>query len=439
MNYDLVAKQLNVNEVNGIIRITDTSYADNNILAKVKEYTRGNVKTWNLTKTNTDFNGENATVGDFTDSYKPQSGLTYNWTNGYTSSRVEYFDHEFVTGGWRFEWSSDEINHNLDKYSTNPILVTNGEQTDRKNGEYIGNVPSGITLGDNSFVVKRTSTNISDNDPQYVLDYESKWDSGFLGYYHHYYKKWHTITGSLDTYEAALKADNDIKIKFIGQAPEDGTISINSVKNIELDGNIGNKQLYKTEAQAATNTTPAIPATLTEKGTVNVTSTGGSIVHTGGDITAANVNLTATGNIENVNILAGDTVTLNATTIVPTNDSSTENMPENVPATISVEINSNKGALANVVTGDIGGANTEYFALNVHGGENGGNISQVASTEPMIQTVADRIDLITDTGSIYGQKIVNTEDNTSVTYTNYKLYGGQFANGIDSLSASVNA
>lgn len=105
-NHDVLSGVLNTGDVDGLIRITDTNYADGeNYSGKVSEWTKAGGKSWLL-----DMQGEKLanteTTVDIADGYSPQDGLLYSWTWGFQTGTTQHYveNHGFT---WWGAWSWD--------------------------------------------------------------------------------------------------------------------------------------------------------------------------------------------------------------------------------------------------------------------------------------------------------------------------------------------
>ena len=420
-SHDLKVGQLTTHDVNGLVRIQDTAKKT------LTEITNGKTVVKNI-----DSNGRISDTGTETPfdkakgfDYKPQKGLKYTWTSGKESTTYTKYKNDFETGGWDLKWSSSEAKKELAKWMKEHPDVTgetgSSQDAARKQGETIreGNSATGSQVTVSHQVVSKDTT----------VDGTRKWSSGLWGYYKHTEVTWTESTGSRDTYDASIQADNPIHVKFIGKAAEDGKISIDSKSNIELTGNIGNTKLYETKNSEGTITSRD------EKGTVAITSVNGSLVQNGGSLYGAAMDLAAREDIENIKITAGDTVHVSAI-----HDATGKNTLEQ--NTIDLTVNGAYQAKGNVVLGRIGSVvkdGDSYIAPANSTGITGlvdikttgqeGTISQ----EKTGSIVADRINLTSEHGSIYGQK------QTDGSYTTLKVYAGQQPLGLDTLDASINA
>lgn len=289
---NLTLGNINNNDVEGLISITDTR-ADGNTY--VTEYKRDKVETIKLVndKKTGEFkevpvSGEGFYVkdknGNYT--YTPDEGLRYNWTEGYeTTTKEEYKMSEYFKWWGAYTSKRDSL-HEYEK-DENKVPGGNGQtKTDKPLGSYIGKVDN--INNDKEYIF------IYDNDVNFNKTTVKEWTEyanwlHFKGWEHYEWKK---ETGSTQTYMSSVKADHAINIGFIGQ--ENGTIDVASNSNITLNGSLKNNN---------------------SGGHVNIDSTIGSIVQKNGSIDSDNITLNAKTGIENINITSiGDTVNLSAVT-----------------------------------------------------------------------------------------------------------------------------
>lgn len=420
-NYDLQVGDLITHDVAGLVSITDTAKQT------LTEVTKGKVTVKAI-----DSNGKVATSGttsSFTGSYSyaPKTGLRYSWTSGKEKTTFRRYKEDFKEGGWGMWNNGVEANTLatwMQENNPKPIESSLSKDDPRASGETIR---EGTTGG--SYVTV-SSKNIKDT---LTKEGERKYSTGLWGINKHYEVTWTESTGTLYTYDASVQADKSFSISFIGNAADTNSINLTSTNNIELTGTVGNTALYETKVNN-------VVTGRNEKGTINVTSQNGSIIQSGGALYGANINLAAAKDMKDITIVAGDVVNLSAI----------NNMAnQNLIAQNSMDITVKGAYLAkgNVVLGNMGsvisnnGVNsvpvndknekttgaTGLVEVSTEGSE--GNITQKAGS----LIVADRIDLNSANGSIYGQK----QSNGSVS--GLQLYAGQQPLGLDTLDASVNA
>lgn len=276
---NLSVGNINNNNINGLISITDTREVNGKQVSYTTEYTRNGVVTKEV-GTDKIVNLSGVTANKYT----PDKGLRYNWTEGYETSKKEKYEmHEYFKW-WGAYTSKKDVLHQH-QTEENRVSVSNGGSA-KQDGTYIGKV-NGI-----------------DNNKEYVFIYDNdvaidkisvkEWTEyanwlHFKGWQHY---EWTHDVGSTQTYMSSVKADHAIDIGFIGQT--NGTIDINSNSNIALNGSLKNNNSL---------------------GSTTINSSTGSIVQNGGIIHSDNVNLNAVTGIKNINISSiGNNINLNAVT-----------------------------------------------------------------------------------------------------------------------------
>ena len=314
-------------------------------------------------------------------------------------------------------------------HQKNPIAPYEPEQSyngPRDSGETI-RAATGTETYNNSVTI--SSKTLSTDT---VKESERWYSTGAWGYHKHYEVIWTESTGTVYTYDASVRADNTFNINFVGQTADNSSVSVSSVNNIELNGNIGNTQLYENTANGVT--------ARTEKGTVSISSQKGSLLQSGGGIYAEDVYLNAAKDMQGMTIVAGDTVNLSAINLMESHNDSAQH-------SIDVSIKGAGLAKGNVVLGNIGSVTTNATGSSMPINDKGekttgvtglvsiatsaveGNITQ--ANDSLI--VSDRIDLSSKNGAIYGQKQANG------SITALRLYAGQQSSGTDSDTGMVNA
>ena len=420
-NYDLKLGQMTTRDEEGLVSISDTT---RNTLTEIR---KGTATVKKLDTKNVDSN-----AGGFIDStgivgktdngyaYVPETGLKYTWTEGKDSTTYIKYNKEVTTGGWSFEWSSSESIDKLNQWVKDQTAGTSGttgggNTTDRPNGETIRESTGSQTYDNQVTVSKKHVTD------DIHIDGVSSSSSGWWGYYRKNSVTWTKSSGDRYTYDASIKADNPIGIKFIGQDAKDGQVSVSSTGtgDIYMTGDIGNTKLYETTVDDNTSRN--------EKGTVSISAKGGSLIQSGGSLYGENINLAARKDMQDIQITAGDTVNVSAVHDATGLDTLEQN-------TIDLTINGQGAAKGNVVLGNIGSvSNNAYLKDNT--GITGHVTIKTTGTEGTISQkednaiVADRIDLSSENGSIYGKTKADT----------LKVNAGQQPMGLDTLSASVNA
>ena len=416
LNYNLQLGELVVNDTKGQIVMADSglgrrlTYTTDGILwedydAKQHKFVKNEKKS--------------SSTGSTTYTFTPEAGLNYSWVSGYKKIEYERYQHSEKADwwGWDGDYDPDRDHDTLDKWEKieKPTEVgSTGDAPVARREFEVGYITTG---GDR----KRTVVEKVDDEevsitvtPDFVVDHYNvadpenktpelegteKWSSGYMGCHKHIRYTWKETFGSYQSDAAMVKADNPISIKFVGVAAKDAKVVVNSTgnKDVILTGNVGNTQLYSGDI---------------EKGTVRITS-GGSIVQDGGSIFGATVELKAAKDIQDVVMVSGKSINLDAITT-----------GKGSVSTIVKKANGLAGKDTAVQLGNYGGANAGVAALTADG-----NIYQRTtgyySNDVLVQ--GSRIDLTSNDGQI------GKSDKSIV------IKAGQQANATDTLSASVNA
>ena len=370
---DLQLGKLVSNDVEGIISITDTAKG------VVTEMTRNatvvkNVNEWDNEAGDWKIESESGASSI----YNPQDGLRYNWSNGQEVSTTEEYSNTIKAGLWGAVETMDRTD--LEKFEEEHKPTTAPEETNKNkpNGEYIG---QNSNAGENEFTVIYENNKYEENrtDPKV-----ERWSTGFLGWFKWEKYTWTVTTGTSQQYVASVKADNPIKIGFIGNADGNSAINVTSKGNIDLSNNI------KSSSSAST---------------INITSQGGAINQLGGSITGDNISLNAQIGMNDINITSiGDNVNLSAV--------------NNGVGYVDITVNGAYGKAGNVIIDKIT-TNSGGVALT-----SDGDIMQKGTD---VSVIADRIDLVSNNGA------VGSAEQALV------VHGGQtVTDATDSLSASVN-
>lgn len=431
-NYDLQLGDLTTTDAKGLVSITDTG---KNTLTEI---TKDSVVVKNI--------GSRGTIGSIISSgsyspgyyYQPKEGLSYSWTTGKQSTTYRRYKIDDVDGGWGL-WNNGATESQLANWKRDKIDLGGGttDAADRNGG---------ITIREDGISGNKVTISSQKLDePTVVKESERRYKTGLWGFHKHYEVIWTESQGTLYTYDASVQADKRIGVSFVGSSAENGAINVTTNKDLYLTGNIGNTKLYEVK-----NADNVVPDRL-EKGTVNLTTNGGSIIQSGGSLYGSNINLVATKDMKNISITAGDTVNVSAVHAVSNQSLLGQN-------TIDVTVNAAYLAKGNVVLGNMGSTVpvkdsfervigydpltgstgvTGIVNLSVTGSE--GNISQ---KDGNVRIVSDRINLNTNSGAIYGQKVETRDGQGNVigtSYTSMKVYAGQQPVGLDTMDASVNA
>ncbi|MGM9561958.1 MAG: beta strand repeat-containing protein, partial [Phascolarctobacterium sp.] len=425
LDYVMQLGNLTVNETSGLVKITDTAGGFNhNAAVRVTTVTDGHT-----VRDYYDSNGvltytSSGIVSGSKVVYEPTQNLRYTWTSGDRYTTYTRYTEDIMDGGWGL-WSRGATEEELAQWSVSDNQVGDSVPTgnvDRLNGETVV-VTTSPDSGVGYDIYMKYSAD-TDSNVDYVKESEERYTSGFFGCHTHYVVTWTKSQGTSETYYASLKADMPFTIDFIGSS--DSVINITSDKNnIELTGNIGNTQLYVDDP----NYVDSNGNMSVEKGTVNIKANDGSIIRAGGSIYGQNITLAAAQDIENVNITAGDFVNLEAV--------NTASGQSGYKYDIKLDVERAHGTAGKVILETIGAAtmvtndnvtsyesvtnstlNTGLVRINAEG-----DITQKNG----VAISADRIDLNSEYGSIYGSG------------GGLRVYAGQGASSSDTLSASLNA
>ena len=278
----------------GFIQIADSEQDRLTEYSKGKTRTIENYSAWlndNSKGKVTESNG--LSVGQSV-KYTPKSGLTYNWAEGTKqekTTRYYFLEHRQVWGLMpdpnytsdlkKLTETAEIIKRDYSEKFPDKVEIT-PEPTDSKpvaigNGEYISN---GTVMSDNlTLLAQNVMTGNSYGNHTVEGPRKSGWD------FHHYYDhRWTKSTGSKQIYQYSLKADYPIEVGIIG---ENGKSTI----NLENTSNKGG-DLYLTGTIR------------NDKGTLSITSQGGSIIQNEGiKISTDNINLAAQNDIKNIDVI----------------------------------------------------------------------------------------------------------------------------------------
>ena len=402
LNYDLQLGNLIVNDTKGVVSIMNSGSG------VITEIRRDGITTKEL-KGNTPVAADTHVKknGDGTYTYTPASGLAYSWVSGYAKTNYTRYYREFMSKWWGATAYQEQDSKTLDSWEDGATSqgTYNLSKENRPDGAFIS---TGVSFGDKEgarvdHVSKLlSSTTIQEGAPR-------KWSTGYLGCHKWLGYTWRKETATKQSDTAYVNASNPINIRFIGVEADKATVNITSTaennQKIILGGSIGNRAVYE-------NGTDHI-----EKGTIKINSTNGSIVQAGGNLYGANIVLSAKNDIDDIKIVAGDVVNLDAKST----------------GTGSVNVSVNN-ARYNTPSGDGG-----YTKGNINLGIFGGRSAAVATLQTVGsvyyknsafggagEMAADRVNLSTTGGQIgtAAQSVV--------------VHGGQQATGSDTLTASVN-
>ena len=412
--YNMKLGSLITNDVKGRVSITDTAgysvYYNNKKIpvSKVTEYTNGMMETYYVSSGGTKYEYmakyfDGAKGGQ----YQPKEGLRYTWTSGTKNTDYKRYTHDDMDGGWGL-WDLEEKDKDLQEWSTQENLTGSGSSANeaRKDGVVVQETND----------TRKTFMEYEHNqlgEPVRTIESERYYSTGLFGCHKHHEVTWKEETGSTDTYFASAKADYPIEVKFLGQKAEESVVKVHNVMGgIEMSGSIGNTQLYE-------GTDAAGNITHNTKGTVWINSgridVGEPVKQSGGALYGRIISVAGTGNLENINIAAGDDVYLKLKSWSQAGGEVTVNVSNLAGAKGRLHLDANSGELSE--------SGYRWKLLDVTNSSGNGDIIYAGYNA----IEADRINLTAANGSIYG-------DGGSAL----KIKAGQNASGDDSLSASIN-
>ena len=356
------------NKSEGLISITDTGKRT------LTEITRSGAKEYAISD-KLHQQGKDVSTSE----YNPLTGLRYNWTTGQTVSTSKTYQHTIKAGLWGLvETVNDEKLKEIEQ-NFGPIKTSDSANNPKPNGEYIGTINnSTVNTSDFSVIYDNKVLDNSKTGP----GEPERWSSGFLGWFKWERYTWTRHTGTSQQYVASVKADNSIKIGFIGH--DNGNINVNSNGSVDINGKLAS----------------------TAGGSINLTSNNGSITQNGVNMVSDNVNLIAQTGINNIGITSiGDTVNLSAA--------------NNKSGDIDITVAGAYGKAGNVLVGSIVNSGNDEIHLTADG-----NINQSGNAASII---GKRIDLSSINGAIGNNGTLQIKAGTEVV------------DATDSLSASINA
>lgn len=411
--YNIKLGSLITNDVKGRISITDTagysvSYNNKQIpVARVTEYTNGMMETYYVSSGGTKY--EYMATSFNGGEYKPKAGLRYTWTSGTKTTEYKRYTHDDMDGGWGL-WDREEKDKDLQEWSTTENLTGSGKSADeqRKNGEVIQET------NDSQKTFMEYKYNKLGETVR-TIESERYYSTGLFGCHKHHEVTWREETGSTETYFASAKANYPIEVKFIGQKADESVIKVHNVMGgIEMSGSIGNTQLYE-------GTDAAGNITHNTKGSVVINSgriiVGDPVKQNGGALYGRAIAIAGTGNLENINIAAGDDVYLKLKSWSEAGGEATVTVSNLAGA---------KGRLhLDASSGDLSEFGYRWKLIDITNNSSNGDIIDASYSG----IEADRINLTAANGSIYGYDGVGSA---------MWIKAGQNASGEDSLSASLN-
>ncbi len=394
---DVKVNSITNSDISGLITITDKNKTNADGDYQVTEYRNGAYRTY---WTGDDTAGIGWTTTDDELTYKPEEGTQFAWTGGVTGERQEeysYTEDFLFWGALAYNKSEDLLNH-IAQVGAKP---TPGPVTSGGNPESMANgslVTDGYSGGDNMLTISwdySKKDNMTATDP----DVEKKYDgtAGKIFGYGEYIYTWIQKQGDQIASSSGLKADETIHIGFLGNGNGSGNIEVNTAGDMLLNGAISNAAIVDENSHIA------------GKGSVSLTSTGGSISAVGNAaINSDDVNLKAKGDITVNHAAIGTGATINA-----------------VSDTGSIAFTSTKGdiTIEQALAGGNGAITAETGDVSI---EAAGSILD-GHTSGDYAVKGQRIDLVSTGGSI------GTKDKALTLLAGSDLYSS------DTMASSVNA
>lgn len=410
---DVKVNSITVNDITGLISITDKNVTEDSAGKKVDgwvtEYKNGQ---WREYAYGTDASSIAWQTG-VKDAYKPVEGTQFAWTGGASGEviREKHYTEDFLFWGALSYNTSEALLDHLEQIGVDVegTVISSGSSEDptpMKDGSLI---TDGYKGGGNMFRIDWTYTNPQNQEEVKATDptVKKKYDgvAGKIFGYGEYTYTWTETTGDQMASTTGIKADNTIQIGFLGNGEGNGDITVNSGKDMLLNGNISNATVVNDNND------------FEGKGSVNLTSNNGSVSAIG----SANIN--------------SDDVNIRAATGVNVNHSAIGNSANINIATDSGDIKFvSAGGDLNVeqaVTGGINAIDATTGSVYLEAQGNLIDAAYVVNGDYAVK--GQRIDLISNTGNIGALN----DDGTVVNAI--RVLGGIELYSSDTMASSVNA
>lgn len=385
----VVINNITNNDIQGLISITDTN------TNKVTEIRNGE---WRHYEVGTAVQDRPAWTTGSLNEYKPEEGLSYQYTGGYKSGQIyyKYYIKDFLFWtGLKYDQSTTNIEQAIEKEGGTANIKTDSSEstsgTPNGNGAFIGTGDKQDSIWSISgSYVESGENSVSEAHPGEPVYGPPEW-LGYIGGYGTIKYTWTTETSTTSSTTSSIKADIPIQIGFLGNGNKSGDINVNSNQNIELAGNISNAEVNGAG-----------------KGSVTLTSETGSVSAIGSaNINSDDVNIKAATGVDVNHAAIGDTANINV-------------------ATDSGDISFVSGAgslnIEQMITGGTNAIDAETGSVYL---EAQGNILDAAKGNYAVK--GQRIDLISHTGSI------GTKGKALTVLGGIELYSS------DTMASSVNA
>lgn len=404
----VVINNITNNDIQGLISITDTN------TNKVTEIRNGE---WRQYEVGTAVQDRPAWTTGSLNEYKPEEGLSYQYTGGYKSGQIyyKYYIKDFLFWtGLKYDQSTTNIEQAIEKEGgTADIKIDSSESTSgtpNGNGAFIGTRDE----QDNNSIwsisgsyVESGENSVSEAHPGEPVYGPPEW-LGYIGGYGTIKYTWTTETSTTSSTTSSIKADIPIQIGFLGNGNKSGDINVNSNQNIELAGNISNAEVNGAG-----------------KGSVTLTSETGSVSAIGSaNINSDDVNIKAATGVDVNHAAIGNTANINVATdsgdISFVSGAGSLNIEQMITG---ITYNKEDGTIDNTDNID---ASTGSVYLEAQG-----NILDAAQGDYAVK--GQRIDLVSHTGNI------GALDDKGNIVNALRVLGGSELYSSDAMASSVNA
>lgn len=404
----VVINNITNNDIQGLISITDTN------TNKVTEIRNGE---WRQYEVGTAVQDRPAWTTGSLNEYKPEEGLSYQYTGGYKSGQIyyKYYIKDFLFWtGLKYDQSTTNIEQAIEKEGGKAdIKIDSSESTSgtpNGNGAFIGTRDE----QDNNSIwsisgsyVESGENSVSEAHPGEPVYGPPEW-LGYIGGYGTIKYTWTTETSTTSSTTSSIKADIPIQIGFLGNGNKSGDINVNSNQNIELAGNISNAEVNGAG-----------------KGSVTLTSETGSVSAIGSaNINSDDVNIKAATGVDVNHAAIGNTANINVATdsgdISFVSGAGSLNIEQMITG---ITYNKEDGTIDNTDNID---ASTGSVYLEAQG-----NILDAAQGDYAVK--GQRIDLVSHTGNI------GALDDKGNIVNALRVLGGSELYSSDAMASSVNA
>ncbi len=417
---DVKVNSITVNDITGLISITDKNVTEDSAGKKVDgwvtEYKNGQ---WREYAYGTDASSIAWQTG-VKDAYKPVEGTQFAWTGGASGEviREKHYTEDFLFWGALSYNTSEALLDHLEQIGVDVegTVISSGSSEDptpMKDGSLI---TDGYKGGGNMFRIDWTYTNPQNQEEVKATDptVKKKYDgvAGKIFGYGEYTYTWTETTGDQMASTTGIKADNTIQIGFLGNGEGNGDITVNSGKDMLLNGNISNATVVNDNND------------FEGRGSVTLNSNNGSVSAIGSaNINSDDVNIKAATGVDVNHAAIGDTANINVATDSGDISFVSSAGDLNIEQMITGITYKDNGTIDNTDNID---ASTGSVYLEAQG-----NILDAGTGTYAVK--GQRIDLVSHTGNIGALddegKIVNA----------LRVLGGSELYSNDTMASSVNA